>query len=86
MLIRLPEVIARTGLSRSTIYKRIAEGTFPRAVQVGPRTVAWILTEICAWVDATIAQSRRGDPRHGSAGIPRPSAADREREQAGPRR
>jgi len=40
-LIRLPEVKARVGLSRSSIYLKISEGTFPPPVKLGVRSVAW---------------------------------------------
>jgi prophage regulatory protein len=54
-LIRLPEVKARVGLSRSSIYLRISEGTFPGPVRLGARSVAWTEPSIDAWIDARIA-------------------------------
>ena len=39
-----------TGLSRSSIYAKIAEGTFPRPVQIGARAVAWRSSDIRAWM------------------------------------
>ena len=56
--IRLPEVKQITGLSRSSIYLRIEEGTFPRQIALGGRAVAWIDSEIRQWVSDRIAQSR----------------------------
>jgi prophage regulatory protein len=53
-IIRLPEVKARTGLSRSTIYARIKSGDFPRAVSLGPRAVGWVAGDIDAWITARI--------------------------------
>ena len=48
--LRLKEVQARTGLSRSSIYLRINESRFPRPVPLGsPHTVGWIADEILAW-------------------------------------
>lgn len=41
-----------TGLSRSSIYAKIAEGTFPRPVQIGARAVAWRASDIRAWMDS----------------------------------
>jgi len=58
-VLRLPIVKARVGLSRSTIYKFIAEGTFPAAVRLGPRAVGWLEHEIQDWIVAR-AQSRAG--------------------------
>ena len=51
-LIRLKEVVARTGLSRSSIYKRIEDGTFPKQKHLGGRSVAWQESDIEAWFDA----------------------------------
>ena len=57
-ILRLPTVRARTGLSRSTIYLRISEGTFPKPVSLGARAVGWPESEIEAWVTQRIIQSR----------------------------
>ena len=56
--LRLPEVQARTGLSRSTIYVRLEEGRFPRPVSLGARAVGWIETELEAWMRERITKSR----------------------------
>jgi len=56
--LRLPDVIAKTGLSRSTIYERMAEGTFPSAINLGGRSVAWIEAEIDDWINSQIQKSR----------------------------
>lgn len=50
-LLRLPNVLERTGLSRSTLY---ADPSFPKAVKVGQRAVAWPEDEIDAWIEARI--------------------------------
>ena len=56
---RLPMVKAITGLSRSTIYERIARNEFPKQIPIGgPFTVGWISTEIEAYVDQQIEASR----------------------------
>lgn len=49
-LIRLKEVQHRVGLSRSTIYRFMAEGTFPKPVHLGQRSVGWIEHEIDDWL------------------------------------
>lgn len=56
-LLRLPEVIARTGLSRSEIYRRIAANppSFPAPVKLGERASAWPEHEVTAWCEARIA-------------------------------
>jgi prophage regulatory protein len=66
MILRLPAVKTRTGLSRSTIYLRIAEGRFPKPVSLGVRAIGWLDNEIDAWVANQIEMSRRpkgGRPR-----------------------
>ncbi|WP_160285940.1 helix-turn-helix transcriptional regulator [Pseudomonas knackmussii] len=47
-----------TGLSCSEIYRRIAAGTFPAQVTLGPKSVVWIESEVNSWCDARIAASR----------------------------
>lgn len=49
-----------TGLSCSEIYRRIAAGTFPVQVNLGPKSVVWIESEVNAWCDARIAE-RQGE-------------------------
>ena len=59
-LLRLPEVIERTRLSRSTIYLRmkLKEASFPRPINLGPRTVVWMESEIEEWIEERIKASR----------------------------
>ena len=63
--LRLPEVEARTGLARATIYARMAAGTFPQSVSLGGRAVGWIESEIEEWSRNRIADTRGG--AHGGA-------------------
>jgi prophage regulatory protein len=58
-ILRRKQVETRTGLSRSTIYARIAEGSFPRPIDLGGRAVGWIEAEIDAWLKSCIESSRR---------------------------
>ncbi len=55
-LIRLPEVISTTGLSRSEIYRLEALGRFPKRVPLSERTTTWDADEVQEWVRAKIAQ------------------------------
>lgn len=57
-MLRLPQVIARTGLSRSTIYEIINKGKFPRQVSLGPHSVGWVEREVDAWIAERIESSR----------------------------
>ena len=54
-LIRLPEVQHRVGLGRSTIYRWMAEGKFPKPVQLGGYAVAWAEDEVEDWIVARLA-------------------------------
>ena len=56
--LRLPEVLARTGLSRSTIYVRLDQGLFPRPLSLGARAVGWLESEVDEWIRERITESR----------------------------
>jgi prophage regulatory protein len=51
-LARLPAVLKLTGLGRSTIYRWIAEGSFPAPVRLGPRAVAWRWSDLERWTQS----------------------------------
>ena len=50
-LIRLPEVIAMTGLSRSTIYSHMSQGSFPKQFKIGARIAVWRESDILSWIE-----------------------------------
>jgi prophage regulatory protein len=52
LLARLPTVLKVTGLGRSTIYRWIAEGSFPAPVRLGPRAVAWRWSDLDRWTSS----------------------------------
>ena len=57
MLIRLPEVLNRTALSRSQVYELMERSDFPRPVKTtGVRSVAWSSSEIDDWISARLAE------------------------------
>lgn len=53
-LMKLKAVMECTGLARSTVYKFIAEGRFPKPVKLGVRMVAWVESEIQQWIQDKI--------------------------------
>lgn len=55
-LIRIKEVMNRTGLARSTVYKYINEDKFPKPIKLGARAVAWVESEIEDWINRIIQQ------------------------------
>lgn len=58
-ILRLPDVKTRTGLSRSTIYLRVSEETFPQPVKLGARAVGWLESEIETWLQDCIEETRK---------------------------
>jgi prophage regulatory protein len=61
-IIRLKEVKHATGLGRSTIYKYISEGSFPKPVSLGDRAVGWVESEVTGWVMARIEARDSHEP------------------------
>lgn len=49
-IIRLRTVLARTGLSRSTMYRKIAEGTFPAQIKISVNGAGWRESDIIRWI------------------------------------
>ncbi|SFG24287.1 AlpA family phage regulatory protein [Neptunomonas qingdaonensis] len=58
-IIKLGEVIVRTGLSRSSIYRKINEHLFPSPVSLGHKAVGWVDGEIRQWIEERIAERDR---------------------------
>lgn len=58
-IIRLKTVLARTGLSRSTLYRKIAEGTFPRRVRISANGAGWHESDINRWVASPVGGDRK---------------------------
>ena len=65
-LIRLSEVLSRTGFGRTSIYRKMEDGTFPKSVKLGghledpnafdSRAVAWIEDEVEQWIESRIEE------------------------------
>ena len=65
-LIRLPEVLSRTGYGRTTIYRKMEDGDFPKSVKLGgppidpsafdSRAVAWIEDDVDQWIESRIEE------------------------------
>jgi prophage regulatory protein len=60
-ILRLPEVATMTGLSRSTIYLRVRQGTFPTPLSLGVRSVGWKDSQIRGWLNERMASG--GKPK-----------------------
>lgn len=57
-ILRLPTVMARCGLSRSSIYLRIQRGEFPKPISLGVRAVGWDSEAIDQWISERIKNSK----------------------------
>lgn len=55
-IIKLREVSAVTGLSRSSIYRRIGENSFPKSVPLGGQAVGWVEREVQRWIQDRISE------------------------------
>ncbi|HIL03077.1 MAG TPA: AlpA family transcriptional regulator [Candidatus Thioglobus autotrophicus] len=53
-LIKLPEVIEITTLSRASIYRLIADGKFPKQVKLSTRACAWVEQDVLNWLNDRI--------------------------------
>ncbi len=59
VILRRTQVQARTGISRSGIYQKIAMGEFPKPISLGPRAVGWLESSINAWIQSRIDLSTK---------------------------
>ena len=50
-VLRLPEVINKTGLGRTTLWRMTAEGQFPASISLGGKAIGWIEAEIDGWIE-----------------------------------
>lgn len=55
-ILRLPAVIERTGLSRSSIYSYQQDKRFPRSIPLGGRNVGWLESDIEKWIESKIME------------------------------
>ncbi len=55
-ILRIPQVIEQTGLSRSSIYKQIRLGSFPRAIKLTARSSGWAESAVQDWIEDRISQ------------------------------
>jgi len=58
-ILRLPEVIKRTGIKRSTIYLKMQLDEFPQSISLGARSCGWLESDIDSWISSCIENSRR---------------------------
>lgn len=77
IFLRLPEVKTVTGLSKSSLYALIRANSFPAPVRLGPRTVAWVRTEVKQWAAERVLTSRSAMSHPGSKRMPQPALREK---------
>lgn len=55
-ILRMKTVIEITGLARSTVYKYVAEGVFPKPLSLGGRSVGWLESEVHSWIQSRLVE------------------------------
>lgn len=60
-ILRLKDVIDRTGLSRSGIYERMKNGGFPQNISLGGNSVGWVEVEVEEWISEKVREREWGD-------------------------
>lgn len=62
---RLPQLKSRLGVSGSSIWGWVKKGTFPAPIKLAENTTAWHISDIEAWENARISESKKiGDKKH----------------------
>jgi len=56
--LRLPELMQTVGLSRSTIYEKVADGQFPKPIPLSGRAVGWLSDDVSEWIATQVKASR----------------------------
>jgi prophage regulatory protein len=59
-ILRLKAVLELTGLSRSTLYRKIEHGTFPRQVRISERCIGWRESDLERWLKNPMCMTRSG--------------------------
>lgn len=61
-ILRLPEVMEQTGLARSSIYRKMGEGSFPQGIKLGARATGWRESELIAWSESLPVYNQQVKP------------------------
>ncbi|NVH69329.1 AlpA family transcriptional regulator [Burkholderia pseudomallei] len=57
-ILRVEQVLTMVPLKKSTIYKHMQAGIFPRPIKIGPKAVGWLYADIQQWINDRVAASR----------------------------
>ena len=66
-LLKISVVQERTGLARSTIYAKVADGSFPKPISLGSRAVGWLADEVTDWITLQVNKSRESSGERSDA-------------------
>ena len=66
-ILRIDQVTEQTGLSRSSIYKQIRLGLFPRAIKLTPRSSGWEEAAVQSWIEDRVREQVSGNDRYDEA-------------------
>lgn len=58
---RLPKMLARTGLTKSTAYREIKSGRFPKPIRISKRAVGWLDSQIDEWIEQAVRDAVRSN-------------------------
>lgn len=58
-LLRLPEVMNKTGYGKAWIYRLINQSLFPQPIKIGSRAIAFVESEVDEWIESAIERSRK---------------------------
>lgn len=58
-ILRLPQALARTGISRSSVYAFIKAGSFPKPISLGVRAIGFLSSDIDEWIESRVKASRK---------------------------
>lgn len=62
-ILRFPQVTARVGLPRSSIYEKMEKNEFPKPIKLGPKAIGWVSSEIEAWIKKQIRERDKSRKR-----------------------
>ena len=57
-ILRIPVVLDRIGIGRSTLYELLAKGDFPASIPLGARSVGFLESDVDEWVEARVRRAR----------------------------
>ena len=57
-ILRVPQVLDRLGIGRSTLYEWMARDAFPRSIPLGERSIGWLESDVDEWIEARARRAR----------------------------